>query len=543
MFFGEVPVDDAEAHILGHSISVGRAKFRKGRVLSAEDIEALRQADITTVTIARLSPDDVAEDIAAGRISEPLTTATLRASEPFTGRVNLFAKADGLVIADAAAVNRLNAIHEAMTMATLAQDTVVRKGQMVATIKIIPFGVANELVERWVETARQAPALDVKAFGNLTVGMVLSGTEQLKPSVVEKTISATRERLSLSGSRMLDPLTCDHDTASVAAAIGKLMDTGCDMVLASGLSAIVDRQDVIPSAIVAAGGEIIHFGMPVDPGNLMLLGRIGTAPVIGLPGCARSPKLNGFDWILNRCAAGVDLSSRNIMEMGVGGLLTEGARPMPREGKKKNKSPARQNIAALVLAAGQSRRMGDENKLLKIFDGKPLIQRTLGEIIQAPVQNTTVVTGYQSDKIRTAIEGISVSTVHCPDYASGLSASLKAGLQSLDPDCDGVLICLADMPFLTARHIGKLIAAFDPTEGREICLPTFNGKRGNPVLWSRRFIEDMKAIKGDTGARHLIGENADVVVEVAMEDDGILIDLDSPEAWEMALGRLPQTTV
>ncbi|MEQ8710290.1 MAG: molybdopterin-binding/glycosyltransferase family 2 protein [Rhodospirillales bacterium] len=538
MFFGEVPVADAGGHILGHSLAAGPVKFRKGRVLSAEDVQALRQAGVAAVTIARLSPDDVGEDVAAGRISEPLTTGTLRASEPFTGRVNLFATADGLVIVSPAAVNRLNAIDESMTIATLAQDTVVRKGQMVATIKIIPFAVAEDLVQRWVSVARQELALDVRAFGNLTAGMVLSGTGQLKPSVIDKTINATRERLSLSGSRMLEPLTCDHDAASVAAAITRLVDAGCDLVLASGLSAIVDRQDVIPSAIISAGGEIIHFGMPVDPGNLMLLGHIRRIPVIGLPGCARSPKLNGFDWILNRCAAGVGVTSQDIMEMGVGGLLTEGARPMPRNARKKDKTTAGQNIAALVLAAGQSRRMGTENKLLKLFDGKPLIQHTVGEILQAPVRKTTVVTGYQEDLLRAALAEMNVATVHCPDYASGLSASLKAGLQAIDPDCDGVLICLADMPFLTATHIGKLVAAFDPVEGREICLPTFKGKRGNPVLWSRRFIEDMQGIKGDTGARHLIGENADVVVEIAMDDDGVLIDLDSPEAWQTALNRM-----
>lgn len=534
MFFGEVPVAEAEGAVLAHSVALPGARFRKGRILSPDDVAALKNAGHSAVTIARLDLDDIPEDEAARRAAAPLATPTMTVSEPFTGRVNLFAAVDGLVIVDRTAIDRLNAIDEAVTIATLAPDSVVSRGQMIATIKIIPFAVPDRSVAAWEDAAASVIPLDVAAFRQPRAGMVLSGTENLKPSVVEKTIRATRERLAVSGGELVEIATSKHVIRDVAGEIRRLADLGCDLILASGVSAIVDRRDVIPAAIEAAGGEIVHFGMPVDPGNLMLLARIGRTAVIGLPGCARSPKLNGFDWVLQRCAAGLDTSPGDVKRMGVGGLLTEGPRPMPRARSKPLPPPEKMKIAALVLAAGQSRRMGGENKLLKAFDGEPLIARTVREISRAKVEEVVVVTGHQGAEIGSALAGIDVRLVHADDYASGLSASLRAGLDALPDGMDGIVICLADMPFLTAKHIDRLIAAFDPVEGREICVPTRNGKRGNPVVWSMRFASEMKAIRGDTGARHLIGENEDVVVEIAMDDDGVLVDLDSPEAWKAA---------
>ncbi len=104
------------------------------------------------------------------------------------------------------------------------------------------------------------------------------------------------------------------------------------MVIVFGASALCDFDDVIPAAIRAAGGEVLRAGMPVDPGNLLVLGRLGETPVIGAPGCARSPKENGFDWVLDRLIAGLDVTSDDIAGMGVGGLLMEiPTRPQPRE--------------------------------------------------------------------------------------------------------------------------------------------------------------------------------------------------------------------
>ncbi len=305
-----------------------------------------------------------------------------------------------------------------------------------------------------------------------------------------------------------------------------------------GASVIVDRRDVIPEAVVAAGGRIDHFGMPVDPGNMLLLCRLGETPVLGLPGCARSPKVNGFDWVLERLVAGVPVGPRHIMRMGAGGLLAEiPSRPLPRaeaspapEVKPAEKRPAPgPRIAALLLAAGQSRRMGS-NKLLEEIDGRPMVARTAQRLLSSRARPIVAVLGNQAEAVDTALGKLPVERVRNPAYAEGLSTSLKRGLAALPPDIDGAIVCLGDMPLVAGRDLDRLIAAFNPLEGRAIVVPTRRGKRGNPVLWARRFFAEMAEVAGDVGAKHLIGEHAESVAEVEMDSDSVLVDIDTPDA-------------
>jgi molybdenum cofactor cytidylyltransferase len=276
--------------------------------------------------------------------------------------------------------------------------------------------------------------------------------------------------------------------------------------------------------------------MPVDPGNLLLLGRFGDATVIGLPGCARSPKLNGFDFVLQRVLADLPMTRKDIAAMGVGGLLTEiHTRPQPRD-RIPLKGPRAPRIGAIVLAAGLSSRMG-RNKLLADIDGKPLLRRVVEAASASSVDPIIVVSGNAADETAAALAGLQVRVVDNPDYRSGLSTSLKCGLRALPDDCDGAMVLLGDMPAITASLIDKLVAAFDPAESRAICVATYRGKRGNPVLWARQFFPDMLQLAGDVGAKHLIAANGEVVCEVEAADDAPLIDIDTPEALAVYAAR------
>jgi molybdenum cofactor cytidylyltransferase len=261
-------------------------------------------------------------------------------------------------------------------------------------------------------------------------------------------------------------------------------------------------------------------------------------PVIGLPGCARSPKVNGFDFVLQRLAAGLPVTPRDIMRMGTGGLLKEiGARPLPRaQATAGTPPPARApRIAAVVLAAGMSSRMGGRNKLLREIGGVPMIRRSVEAVLASAARPVTVVTGRDAGDIRAALSELDVVFAHNPDFADGMAGSLKAGLAALPPDADGAVVALGDMPFVTAHHIDRLIAAYDEDEGRTICIPTHDGKWGNPVLWSRRYFPEMMAISGDKGARELLHAYAEKLCEVPMDDTGILRDFDTPDAFDASL--------
>jgi molybdenum cofactor cytidylyltransferase len=526
MIFGDTPLDQAEGAILAHSLAAGEGRFKKGRVLSAADVAALRAGGTRSVVAARLEPGDVHEDAAANALATALTGPGLRASAAFTGRSNLIAETAGIVVVDR---DRLDALNEI--------DEPVAPRQMAATIKIIPFAVAGDTLTRCLEVARRGgvPLLRVAAFHPRRVGLVQTSLPGTKASLLDKTKAAVDARLAALDSPPAAERRCAHASAAVAAAIVALRAEGCEIVLVSGASAIVDRRDVVPAAIVEAGGVVDHFGMPVDPGNLLLLGRVGAAKVVGLPGCARSPKVNGFDWVLQRLAAGLSVQPSDLMLMGGGGLLKEiAARPLPRAAAVEAASTAHApRIAALVLAAGQSRRMGAENKLLAALEGQPMVAHVVRQVLASGAEPVVVITGHERERVEAALAGLPVATVHNPEYAAGLSTSLRRGLAALPDEVDGVLVCLGDMPRVPAEAIGRLLAAFDPLEGRAICVPTWQGKRGNPVLFARRFMAEIQEIAGDVGARMLIGEYPDLVCEVAMDDmpagAGVLLDVDTPQ--------------
>jgi molybdenum cofactor cytidylyltransferase len=543
--FGEVPVAEAEGAILAHSLKLGAAALKKGRVLSGADLGLIAGAGLSAITVARLEPGDVGENEAAERVASAAIGSGISAAAPFTGRVNLHAEAKGVLVFDRERIDRLNLVDEAITLGTLPPFAVVEPRQMVATIKIIPFAAPEEAVKHCVKVAiDEGPLLRVAPFRPLSVGLIQTRLPGLKESILDKTREVTEARLAALGCRLAFEERCAHESPALAAMIGDGAARGVDMLLIHGASAILDRRDVIPSAIEKAGGTVDHFGMPVDPGNLLLLGHVGERVVLGLPGCARSPKVNGFDWVLERIVAGLPVGPAEIMRMGSGGLLAEiPSRPLPRaEAKAPTVRETEQSrgprIGALLLAAGQSRRMGGPNKLLAEIPGSspgtgvPMVARVAQRLLASRARPIVAVLGNRADEVDTALGRLPVERVRNPDFADGLSTSLRRGLAALPDELDGAVVCLGDMPLISGRHLDRLIAAFNPLEGRAIVVPTRHGKRGNPVLWARRFFPEMARISGDVGARHLIGEHAELVAEVEMDDDAILVDIDTPEALE-----------
>jgi len=331
MKFGPVSVSDAEGAILAHAVRADGVALKKGDRVTLESRRLLAEAGVARVLAARLEEGDVGEDEAALSLATRLAGPFVRRAPPFTGRVNLFAEAAGLVVVGAAAIDRLNAVDEAITVATLPPHRAVEYGEMVATVKIIPFSTRDVTLEAALAALGDAPCVSVAPFRPLRVAVVSTVLPGLKEGVVAKTLRALEARLAPTGSRVVAHETTPHEVRALAGALARLAE-GADLVIVFGASAITDRRDVIPAAITAFGGRIERFGMPVDPGNLLLLAARGDLPIVGAPGCARSPKENGFDWVLQRLVAGTPVSSADIRAMGVGGLLMEiASRPQPRE--------------------------------------------------------------------------------------------------------------------------------------------------------------------------------------------------------------------
>lgn len=326
MKFGPVPVAQVEGAVLAHSVPLAKGRLRKGRVLSREDVAALAAAGHDEVTVATLDAGDVGEDAAAEALAAAVQGTGVSVTKPFTGRVNLLAEGPGVAVLDVAALEAVNAVHPMITIATVPPMQQMAGGGMMATIKMISYAVEGPALEAaLVAAGEDAIALHqpVLRTATLIITEIPGGAGDKGRGAIEGRLTALNVTLE---KVVMVPHCADALRDALAAA-------GSDLVLILTGSATSDPEDVAPAALRLAGGTVARFGMPVDPGNLLFLGNLGTQQVIGLPGCARSPALNGADWVLSRVICGVPVSAADIAGMGVGGLLKEiPTRPQPRKG-------------------------------------------------------------------------------------------------------------------------------------------------------------------------------------------------------------------
>jgi molybdenum cofactor cytidylyltransferase len=531
MKFGPASPADAVGGVTVHTLRQGSLVLKKGTTIGTAEVEALNKAGVKEIVVVRLEDGDVSEDVAAAAIAQAVAGDGVNVERAFTGRSNLFAAKAGVLVVDRAAVDRINGVDEAITFATLSAYKPVVEGEMIATVKLIPFGVEAKLRDAAVAAA-SGGALRIAPYTIKRVGIVSTLLPGLAPKVIEKTLRVTAERLAPAGAAIIAERRVPHEEAALAASIKELLGLGAELVIVFGASAIADRRDVIPAALEQVGGTIEHFGMPVDPGNLLLIGNTGGVPVLGAPGCARSPVENGFDWVLMRLLAGLKVTRADLTGMGVGGLLMEiVTRPQPRTSPELE---GNRHVTAIVLAAGRSTRMGGPNKLLAELGGKKLVRIVTEQALASKASEVIVVTGHQAELIENALQGLKVKFARNPDFAGGLASSVKSGIAAVPAGADGAVICLGDMPLIDAKLIDRLIETFAPDRGNLIAVPVSDGRRGNPVLWSRRFFGELMTLDGDIGARHLIAKHAEAVAEVAVEGFGAFLDIDTPQALEAA---------
>ena len=527
VIFGEFRCEEAEGVTLAHTLNLGGKTMKKGRVLTADDLDQLKAAGIAAVTGVRMDEGELDENAGAAAIAALLAGQHTETRRPYAGRCNVHASTRGVLRVDAGRIDALNALDEAIAIGTLPDYALVRHGQVVATVKIIPFAVTRELIERCRTIVAGAPPLRLAPLQPRRTALILGELPGMQENVFRGTVNATRNRLEGLGSRLALVLRCRHARNEYETKLREARAAGCDLLLVAGATVTKDRLDVVPAAVTAIGGAIDRFGMPVEPGNMLLLAHLGETPVIVLPGCARSRRSNGLDWALQRLAAGLPLGRDEIMRMGVGGLIRSPLEPEDEEEGVPAMPAGTPNVASLVLAAGQSVRMGGVNKLLAEVDGVPMVLRAVNAALASKAASVTVVLGHEAEKIKALLAGCKANLVRNPDYAQGMSTSLRAGLAALPAQAVAAVVLLADMPRVSAVHIDRLIDAFEAKQPA-IVVPQHGGRRGNPILWPREFFAQMQKVAGDRGARGLLEEHAQRIRSIEMDDDAIHADVDTP---------------
>ena len=526
MKFGLINIEDSEGAILAHSMRIGDLRLPKGMVLTQTEITLFRDAGIHKITTARLDHDDVNENTAAADIGAALLANEIHASDPVAGRVNLISDQAGILLLDPNAINQMNSVDEALTITTLPNHARVDKGALLATIKVIPYAAKRNSINEVISKA-DAQTFQLHPFVPQTVDLILTRTDGFKESLMAKGEKTITDRIAPLGLSLQNCVHVAHETDAIACAIRK---SKADIVLILGASATSDRQDVIPAAIEMANGQITRFGMPVDPGNLLVIGHRKTAQIVGLPGCARAPALNGADWILERLAAKMTVGHDDIAHMGVGGLLKEIPQRIHLRSKKDTANGPK---IGLLLAAGASSRMLGVDKLLREINGVALLRRSAQSMLNANFDQVFVSIKSNSPTHKNALADLPVAIVEVPDAAAGMSASIRAGVAEIPTDASMIVLGLADMPDITAKHYNLILAAHNPKQDHLIIRPiTPTGKYGNPVLFDARFMENLRAIDGDQGARDILKSVPEYIHHVKMPDEAVTCDLDTPEAWE-----------
>ena len=494
MKFGPVSADDCVGGILAHSIALGSKRLRKGRTLTDRDAQNLKAAGIEDVTVAVLEDGDIGEDAAADRIAKALLRDAegLSQSAPFTGRVNLYADGPGVIELNPDTVLRINRIDPAITLATLPNLSRVSSRSMAATIKIITYAVSKQCVAAAEEAAKDA--LRLRKVMLEDAGLIFTEIPGRKPSLLEKGKRAVRERLGALGIRLAETLVVKHEAQEVRKALSECR--GSILLLFTG-SATSDSNDVGPAGLRSAGGTLHRFGMPVDPGNLLFHGTLAGRPVVGMPGCARSPALNGADWVLERLVCGIEINDEDFAAMGVGGLLKEiPVRPHPRVAAVSSARPAVAVLALLFDAGGDASAMA----------------------AAASASDAESVRVIASDAVLAAADLPSLSNIavmHSAEELGGYAHGFRMGMEAVETGADAVLMIRSDSPPPDAELLNRLIAAFSPADGREICYVSENSLRsGGPVLFGRRFFEPLSALQDERSMERLAIDQPEFAFEI-----------------------------
>ena len=526
--------EESLGSVIAQTYNLPGKTISKGTFVTSEIVDYFKEFDVQTILCAVPANGDIHEDEAAEAISNAIDKNQIYVEKASTGRVNFKSQSLCLVRYERALIREVNLVDESIAFSIVEHNQLLAKNDLIATLKIIPFFTQKKYVDQVISILAKNELFKTHSLNKKKVSLIQTSFEWQKKSMFKATSNVTRNRLeALDCSLNEEKLIC-HDYKALCSEIRSSTGSGIDILLISGASAITDRSDYIPKAILSEGGEIIQYGLAVDPGNLLLIGKVGNTTVIGMPGCARSPKLNGFDWVLQLLMADIPISREELAEMGAGGLLMEiASRPLPRA-LAKSVSKREKKVMGVILAAGNSTRMGKDYKLLRNIGDAPLIRNTAIEMLKSDLDSCSIVLGYQSDKVADVIKDLNVNLILNPLWKEGQASSLRAAINTLDSTYSDLLIMLGDLPGIKSIHINSIIEEHLLTDNRKskITIPSFKGQKGNPVIWGRSFIDDLSNLEGDVGGRTLFSEHPAAINILEMDDPWVVKDIDTPEDFE-----------
>ncbi len=529
MKFEKIKTTDAIGTVLGHTHRLKTdqgisQRLSKGTLLNAKHIDMLLQAEVDSVMVAVLETDDILENSAVERLARLFQGAGVGVESPRQGRCNLYALHRGVLDYDVSLIHRLNALDWRVGMA-IEYGGVIEAGTVFASIKVIPYAVPRSVLDAWELELKSGSGVEMYPLRRRHVALIVSQHSD-QPSSIQRIVDVHRSRIEGLGSQIDRVCRCEHTVASIAQSLQSVVTEGWDLVLFYGATAVVDVDDVLPLAIRSVGGEVERVGMPVEPGNMLLLGRMLECPIIGVPRCAQHIQQSGLDLVLARALSGASLSSVDISRLGVGGYLKNNpSTVVPKEPGHK--------IGAVVLMAGLSSRMKGANKLSMSIptpdeDGHTTVAvQTVKGILSAGYAPVVVVTGHQETEIRELLQGLPVRFVHNPAFADGMGTSIAKAFSVLS-GWDAGLLALGDMPFVSPTILKEMYQR-SMESPEHIVVPVHNGRRGHPIVFPSSLFAELQQCTGDVGARSVLQSHQDIIERVNVSDTSIFWDVDTED--------------
>ena len=330
MFFGKVKTELSLGGILSSSIEIyknkNKIKISKGTVINKNLLDLLLLNNVEHIKCAKLDDNEIDENSSVHEISKKIIASkksNIIIQDPKNGRCNLVSNVDGIITFQPNQLFSINSVTNDIGIASLKAFSKVKKNQIVASIKAIPFGIKKNNLQNIINICQEC--FKILPFQKKKIHLIQTTNQNIRAKILEKTLEVTKDRLSSCGNNKIVEKKCSHEIKSICEQLKKCVNEDADIILIFGTSAISDINDIIPQSILEINGTILRLGMPVEPGNLILLAEIEISKknisIIGMPGCARSKKENGVDWILWRKLCDLKISSDDINHMGNGGLL------------------------------------------------------------------------------------------------------------------------------------------------------------------------------------------------------------------------------
>jgi len=318
--FKLLPLNKSLKYILAHSIIADGKKIRKGTMLSKKDLVALKKAGFKEIYVFKTSLNDIKENDAANKIARYLSDNNVVCKKAVNGRADLYSKVNGMVCFDKKKLISVNFKNIDIAISMLKAESIVKKNQLIGNIKILPYAINKKKLKRILGNESLFKFINVKKNQLNKIALIISGNN-LNKKIENKVIDAINIRLKEFNIKLYKVLYSKHTTDSLKSNINLIKKYNIELALIYGSTSIIDINDIIPKSIKALNGKIISFGLPTDPGNLLLFGELNNIKIIGVPGCAKSLIRNGFDLVLEKVCFGLKVNKKVIAEMSNGGLF------------------------------------------------------------------------------------------------------------------------------------------------------------------------------------------------------------------------------